>query len=207
VERLLRTARTLGRGLPQGKSWRQAKRALPRLWLVTDPARLADPVAAAERLPRGAGVIYRAFGAPDALTTALALRAVARRRGLALLIGADEGLAEATGADGVHLPERLLHLARGIRARHRTWIVTGAAHSGLALRRAERSGCDAVLLSPVFLSRSGSAGRPLGATRFAGLVRQTAIPVIALGGVTNETAPGPVRAGAYGLAAVDGLSP
>jgi thiamine-phosphate pyrophosphorylase len=159
------------------------------------------------RLPRGSGVIYRAFGAADALTTARALKTVARRRGLTLLIGADEGLAAASHADGVHLPERLLRLAAGIRARHRGWIVTGAAHSGLAVHRAARNGCDAAVLSAVLPSRSASAGRPLGAVRFAGLVRQAAIPVIALGGVTNETAPGLVRTGAYGLAAVEGLAP
>ena len=197
----MRTARTLGRGTRRGKS------ALPRLWLVTDPSRLTDPVASAGRLPRGSGVIYRAFGAADALTIAKALKAVARRRRLILLIGADEGLAHAARADGVHLPERLLHLAPTIRGRHRLWTITGAAHSSLAVRRAARSGCDAALLSSVFPSRSPSAGRPLGAARFAALVREAGIPVIALGGVTNETAPPLVRTGAYGLAAVEGLSP
>jgi len=152
-------------------------------------------------------VIYRAFGAADALTTAGALKAIARRRGLVLLIGADEGLAQATGADGIHLPERLLHLARAIRRRHPLWMITGAAHSSLAVRYARRLGCDAALLSSVFSSRSPSAGRPLGPTRFAGLVREAGIPVIALGGVTNETAPALARTGACGLAAVDGLSP
>lgn len=201
MERLLRTARTLGRGLPQGKG------DLPRLWLITDPERLTDPVAAAERLPRGAGVIYRAFGAANALATAQALRAVAHRRGLVLLIGADQALASASQADGVHLPERLIALARAVRARHPNWIVTGAAHSRIALGRAQQAGCDAALLSPVFPSRSPSAGRPLGQVRFSGMARSSAIPVIALGGVTNETAPGLIRAGAYGVAAVEGLSP
>jgi thiamine-phosphate pyrophosphorylase len=180
---------------------------LPRLWLVTDPARLPDPLAAAARLPRGSGIIYRAFGSADALGAAKALQDLTRRRGLTLLIGADEALAAAARADGVHLPERLTARARLIRARHPRWIVTSAAHSGHALRRAKTAGCDAALLSPVFPSRSASAGRPLGLVRFAGLARSSAMPVIALGGVTNETAPGLVRAGAYGLAAVEALCP
>ena len=202
----MRSARTLGRSIPGGKSGRRGKSALPRLWLVTDPARLADPLEAASRLPRGAGVIYRAFGAADALNTARALRTLTRRRCLTLLIGADEALAAASDADGVHLPERLTARARPIRARHPRWIVTCAAHSRLALRRAQAAGCDAALLSPAFPSRSASAGRPLGQVRFAGLARLSAIPVIALGGVGNETAPGLVRAGAYGLAAVEALN-
>jgi thiamine-phosphate pyrophosphorylase len=168
--------------------------------------RLGDPVAAARRLPPGAGVIYRAFGAADALATATALKTVARRRGLTLLIGADEALALAVGAHGLHLPERLLGLGRSLRARHPGWVVTGAAHSGLALRRAQRAGCVAALISPVFPSRSPSAGPALGQARLALLARRLAIPVIALGGVNNKTAPGLVRTGAYGLAAVEGLS-
>jgi thiamine monophosphate synthase len=39
------------------------------------------------------------------------------------------------------------------------------------------------------------------------MIRRSDLPVIALGGVRNETAPGLVRTGARGLAAVDGLTP
>lgn len=201
MQRLLRTARTLGRRGPRLKSGRP----LPALWLVTDPARLPDPLAAARRLPAGSGIIYRAFGRPDAIEVGRALATIARRRRLVLLAGADAHLARAIGADGVHLPERLVARSRTLRARDRRWIVTGAAHSSLALRRAQRAGLDAALLSPVFASASPSAGQPLGPVRFAHMVRRAAIPVIALGGVSNETAPGLVSTGASGLAAVDAL--
>jgi thiamine-phosphate pyrophosphorylase len=71
---------------------------------MTDPVRTPDPLAVIAGLPRGSAVIYRAFGDPDALRIARALRAATRRRGVRLLIGADEGLAQASGADGLHLP-------------------------------------------------------------------------------------------------------
>jgi thiamine-phosphate pyrophosphorylase len=203
LQRLHRTARTLGRKSRAGK----AGARLPSLWLVTDPDRLPDPLAAAARLPPGAGVIYRAFGRRDALATALALRRVTRARRLILLIGADESLARACRADGVHLPERLASRARALRAKHPRWIITVAAHSGRALRAACRAGADAALLSMVFASTSRSAGRPMGAVRFAGLVRQVDLPVIALGGVNKETAPGLLATRAAGLAAVEGLKP
>jgi thiamine-phosphate pyrophosphorylase len=200
---LLRTAIALGR---RGRT-RKAVSKLPSLWLVTDPARLADPAAAAGRLPRGSAVIFRAFGAPDALATALAIAAVARRRGLVFLVGADARLAAAAGADGVHLPERLLGKAQGLRRARPGWLITGAAHGRAALIRAQRAGLDAVLVSTVFESRSPSAGPALGPVRFAALARSAGLPVIALGGVTAETAPRLIGTGASGLAAVEGLSP
>lgn len=178
----------------------------PGLMFFTDPARTPDPVAVARGLPRGTAVVYRAFGAPDALARARALREIARRRGLILLIGADARLAQAVGAHGVHLPERLVHKARRLKAAHPQWIVTAAAHSEPAARRAARQGADAAVVSAVFPSRSASAGRPMGPRRLAQIARAAGTPVYALGGVTNETARGLLDAGVAGIAAVDGLS-
>ena len=180
---------------------------MPALWLLTDPYRLPDPVAAASRLPRGSGVIYRTFGRPDAPQVALALRRLTRARGLRLLVGADEALARACRADGIHLPERMIGRARAIRARHPTWLITAAAHSGRALFAARRANVDAALLSVVFASASRSAAPPMGPVRFARLARAAGVPVIALGGVNNETAPRLLATGAAGLAAIEGLKP
>ncbi|MFI4950160.1 MAG: hypothetical protein ACHP7A_03885, partial [Caulobacterales bacterium] len=46
-----------------------------------DPVRTPEPEALAERLPRGAAVVYRAFGAEDAEARGARLMAIARRRG------------------------------------------------------------------------------------------------------------------------------
>jgi thiamine-phosphate pyrophosphorylase len=182
-------------------------RALPFLLLVTDPRRVPDPLAAAARLPKGAGVVYRAFGDPDAIRIGRALAALCRRRGLVLLIGADEALAAAIGADGLHLPERSLGHARRIAARRPKWLITVAAHSRLALAKAAQAGLDAALLSAVFASDSPSAGPPLGSLRFTRLARRARLPVYALGGINARTALALALSGAAGLAAVEALAP
>lgn len=174
--------------------------------LMTDPARISDPLGAAERLPRGSAVVFRAFGSADAILQGRRLARIARRRGLILLAGADPGLALAIGADGVHLPERLAHRAAAIRRAHPRWLVTVAAHGEAAVRRARLCGADAVVISPVFGSRSPSAGRPLGSTRFALLVRDAKIPAYALGGVNARTAARLIGSGAVGIAAVEALA-
>lgn len=189
------TARKLGARGAAGKA--------PALYAFTDPERTADPLAMAGRLPSGAALVYRAFGAHDAVEQGRALRRATRARGALLLVGDDERLAEAIGADGLHLPERRLHMAPRIRARRARWIITGAAHGASALRRAERAGVDAAVLSSVFASRSRSAGAPMGEIRFALLARSAKTPVIALGGVNARTARRLVGTGAAGLAAVE----
>jgi len=176
---------------------------VPALIFVTDPGRTPSPEAIVQTLPRGTGVIFRAFGAADAVEVGRRLKAIAQRRGLVLLAGADEDLARAIGADGVHLPERLAGRAGVVARRRPGWIVTAAAHSPRAVHAAVRAGAHAVLVSPVFASPSPSAGRPLGPTRFAAMARAARIPVIALGGVTAQTAPRLRHSGAAGLAAVD----
>jgi thiamine-phosphate pyrophosphorylase len=179
------------------------RKALPPLLFFTDPARTPDPEAIALRLPRGAGVVYRAFGAADAAARGRRLAGIAQARGLVLLAGADAMLAGAIGAGGVHLPERLAHCARRLKAARPDWTVTAAAHSLSAARRALAAGADAVVVSTAFESHSASAGRPMGPVRLALLARQAGGPVYALGGITQKNARRLAGLRLAGLAAVD----
>jgi thiamine-phosphate pyrophosphorylase len=183
-------------------AWRKG---LPPLLFFTDPERTPDIEAAMTALPRGSAVVFRAFGAVDAEARGLRLRAMARKHGLLLLVGADAGLAARLGADGVHLPERLARQARRLKAAHPRWIVTAAAHSTGAARRALAMGADAVVVSAIFPSNSPSAGAPMGPIRLARLVRAAGGPAYALGGVNNKTARRLKDAGLVGLAAVEAL--
>ena len=68
-------------------------------------------------------------------------------------------------------------------------------------------GADAAFVSPVFASRSLSAGAPLGPARLAGLVREARLPVFALGGVTLRTVRRLEGSGVAGFAAVEAFGP
>ena len=107
---------------------RTAGSSLPALLLMTDEARLADPLPAANALPAGSGIILRHYGAPERAALARCLAAIARRRGLVLLVGEDPALARRVGAHGVHLPERAIRRAGAVRWQ-RDWLITAAAHS------------------------------------------------------------------------------
>ena len=198
MDALSRTVARLRPCLVRGKP-------LPNLLFFTDPVRTPDPAAIAERLPEGAAVVFRAFGAANAEALGLRLREITRRRGLGLLVGADPRLSAAIGADGLHLPERMTAELPAIRTHHVDWLITLAAHDIEAARRGAAAGADALVVSPVFPSRSPSAGEPLGVEGLKAIVEAIETPVYALGGVRADTVHGLLDSGIVGIAAVEAL--
>lgn len=183
-------------------------RRLPLLILMTDTRRLPDPTAAIMALPRRSAVIFRHYDAPHRIILARDLAETCRRRGVRFLIAGDARLARAVGADGVHLPERIVrHGLRTWRAwRPPHWLVTAAAHSLAAVRAASLAGADAVLLSPVLATASHPDVAVMGPVRFSALVRRSPLPAYALGGISEATARRLTGSGAAGFAAIGGLS-
>lgn len=173
---------------------------LPPLLFFTDPNRTPRPWETAARLPAGSGVVFRHFGQADARETALRLREATRAREGLLLIGLDPDLAERVGADGVHLPGRALDLAPGLAVSRPDWIITGTAHSRLALGA---PGLTALIASPVFPAGGPSSVRPaLGLERFTAWVEAAPCPVYALGGIDSGKVGSLVGSGACGIAGV-----
>jgi len=173
---------------------------------MSDPQRVPDILAAARILPNGATLIYRHFGDKNKVETATALRQIAFARNLQFLIGQDVELAVLVGADGVHLPERELGRGAGLRQHHPNWLITGAAHSRAAIKICADNKMDAAILSPVFASDSKSAGKPIGVSTFTDMVTKASVPIIALGGISSETALALFSSGAAGLAGVSMFS-
>lgn len=181
-----------------------SKVPLPPLLFFTDPARTPRPWETAARLPAGAGVVFRHFGATDALEIGQRLRAVTRQAGLRLLVGLDAELAERIEADGVHLPERALSAAYALSGRRPDWLLTGAAHSAKTMKAARD--LDALILSPVFPAGGASAGKTaLGVGGFQAMAADAPCPVYALGGISAANAGALIGSGACGIAGVDAV--
>lgn len=79
------------------------------------------------------------------------------------------------------------------------WIISVATHGEAPLP----APVDAAVLSPVYPSRSPSAGAALGIVSAARIVRTSHAPVIALGGVTAAHMNALARAGFAGVAGID----
>ncbi|MFK0297769.1 thiamine phosphate synthase [Brevundimonas sp. NPDC090276] len=180
------------------------KHPLPPLLFFTDPARTPRPWETAARLPAGAGVVFRHFGAPDAFETGLWLRTATRDAGVRLLVGLDADLAERIEADGVHLPERALSAAYALSGRRPDWLLTGAAHSLETVKGARD--LDALVLSPVFPAGGASAVKTaLGIEGFKTMAALAPCPVYALGGISPANAETLIGSGACGIAGVDAM--
>ena len=167
------------------------RHSLPRIWLMTDERQGDGLLAAIERLPRDAGIVFRHYSLPEPERRALfeQVKAAARRRGLTLLLAGPSAQARAWGADGSH------------GGGHGGGLRTASAHKLREIRAAERAGAAALFLSPVYATRSHPGARHLGPARFALLARRTKLPVIALGGM--DAARAKRLRGAYGWAGID----
>jgi thiamine-phosphate pyrophosphorylase len=146
---------------------------------------------AMERLPKGAGMVFRHYSLPEPERRALfeQVKSQARRRGLMLLLAGPALQACSWGADGSH--------GRGGGPGFRSAPV----HNRREIRAAERAGADLLFLSPIYPTRSHPGARPLGPQRFTLLARCTQLPVIALGGMNLSRAKR--LRGAHGWSAVD----
>ncbi len=184
----------------QGKLRGRIEDILPTVWLMTDPRiSNADLLRAVRRLPRGAAIVLRHYelDETDRRTLFEEIRAIAGRR-CRLLVAGDPEQARAWGADGHH--------GRTPARRGKPWLHSAPVHDHRELIAAIRAGADAVLISPLFATRSHPGVLPLRAARFANLARRSNVPVIALGGVRPRHAGLVRRLGAAGFAAIDGLA-
>jgi thiamine-phosphate pyrophosphorylase len=170
------------------------RQTLPLLWLISDRRNDAVLEPALRQLPPGSGLIFRHYHLPLAERKGrfAQLARLCRKRGHTVAIAGRN------------------HTAKGMKA-HCTYgepaLVAGprlaTAHTLKEIGRANRTGADLVLLSPVFPTRSHPGARALGPVRFLLLARRSLAPVIALGGMDRHTAR---RLPGFGWAAIDGLS-
>jgi thiamine-phosphate pyrophosphorylase len=79
-------------------------------------------------------------------------------------------------------------------------------HNSIEAMRAKDGGADYVTLAPVFESASKPGyGPALGLDGLRAVVRDLAVPVLALGGIGPDDVQGCLRAGAAGVAVMGGV--
>lgn len=118
-----------------------------------------------------------------------------------VLVSARCDVALATGSAGVNLPERDIPTpeARTLLGQR---LLGRSIHSLDSAVAAERDGADFVIFGPVWESSTHPDVPPVGIEALARVAASVAIPVLAIGGVTEERIPAVHKAGAAGYAAI-----
>jgi thiamine-phosphate pyrophosphorylase len=138
--------------------------------------------------------------------------ASALESGARIIVNDRLDVALAAGASGVHLRETSAPVAevsawrRAAALRNdsiRRFLIGASCHSLENARAAERDGADYVIFGPVFSTPSKEKfGTPQGINLLAEVSAELNIPVLAVGGITEENARECFAAGAAGIAAI-----
>jgi len=189
---------------------RMGRLRLPTLCLITDRhqcggSELEAVVEAA--IEGGVNVVQlreKDLPAGELFSLGMRLRAVTRGKAL-LLINDRVDVAQACGADGVHLPENGLptSIARWVMGRNA--LVGRSAHAVEAAVQAGRDGVDLVQLGTIFDSPSKPDSTPAGPELLREVADAVSVPVLAVGGVTPENAAEAIAAGASGVAVISAI--
>ncbi|MEO6388205.1 MAG: thiamine phosphate synthase [Croceibacterium sp.] len=158
-------------------------RLMPALWVLTDARNDAALEHALAHLPPGSGLVFRHYHLRGTERRARfdALAWLARAKGHWVFLAGSPATARRWGADGVYGAPTRVAGGHGL-------LRLATAHSLRELGAAGRAGADAVMLSPVFPTRSHPGGKTLGPLRFRLLAAHSPVPVIALGGMNARTA-------------------
>ena len=169
---------------------------------ASDQAWLQAVEEAARQLQRGEALQLRvkSVAPPERRKLLAAARNTTRCAVAPVFVNGTTAEAAALGFTGVHWPEGAIparpedgHLVRG-----------ASVHSLAALQRAEAAGADFAVAGPVFDPFS-KPGTGIGLEAFARIARSSAIPVLAVGGITPERVAACLEAGAAGVAVVSSL--
>lgn len=183
---------------------------LPGLIFITDRHAQPSPEEVIGKLPAGSMVILRDYGYEGRRELGEALHYISKARNIKFLVAGDLTLALNLGADGIHLPEYMMKEAAKIRKEHPALFITAATHDEIAVMTAVNMELNAVLLGPVFPTKShpetiNDASLTVGISRLAAICKKCNIAIYALGGINEKTARLLFDTGVAGIAATRGL--
>lgn len=182
------------------------------LYLITDRKQVpgGDLCAAVERALRGGvrAVQLREKDLPsgELYQLALKLKELTTRYGARLIINDRLDIALAADADGVHLGESSLPVARVRELAGARLLIGVSCHDLAGALAAQQGGADFITFSPVFYTPSKAGyGEPVGTERLAEACRELRIPVFALGGIKKDSVRTVLGHGAHGIALISAI--
>lgn len=123
--------------------------------------------------------------------------------GVKIIVNSRMDVALAAGAAGLHLPSDSPPPDRWRAIAPAGFVIGVSCHTVDEVRAAAQRGADYVVFGPVFAPRSKSTDLdPRGLDLLAQAAKSVVIPVLALGGITNQNSEACIQHGAAGIAAI-----
>lgn len=190
--------------IPSDSTW------LPRklqVVVITDREKAAPlglEVVVERALRAGAPCIQlreKSLGTGEVLSLALRLRRRTRSARALFIVNDRVDLALACGADGVHVGPEDLPVAEVRRMVPPDFLIGYSTDDPKRAQEAVAEGADYLGCGTIWPTKSkGSAGRAIGLEGLAAVARAVPVPVVGIGGITEERAPLLRGSGAAGVA-------
>ena len=184
---------------------------LPPLYAIVDPLDTgADPIELAVALLAGGARLLqlrlKEATSAELLRAAAAIRPRARAAGALFLVNDRPDIARAVDADGVHLGQDDLSVAAARRVLGSGRLVGVSTHDLEQARAGEAAGADYLAVGPVYATTSkAGAPSPRGLDLVHAVRLAVSLPLVAIGGITAETAVAARAAGADAVAMIGAL--
>jgi thiamine-phosphate pyrophosphorylase len=143
----------------------------------------------------------------EMLAAAKALRSITQQAGATLIINDRVDIALAAAADGVHLGAEDLPIEDARRLVGPAMLLGRSTHSLDEAVAAVSAGADYVGFGPIFPTLTKALPHaPQGLDRLRDVCARIAVPIVAIGGITDATAPAVRAAGASATAMISELA-
>jgi len=129
----------------------------------------------------------------------------ARDRGAVVLVNDRADIARLSGADGVHLGQSDLAPEAARRILASSAMIGRSTHTMTELEAAAREPVDYIAIGPVFGTSTKVTGHDAVGLAMVSRAARYGRPVVAIGGITLETAPSVIAAGAASVAVIGDL--
>jgi thiamine-phosphate pyrophosphorylase len=145
----------------------------------------------------------KALSTREFLAIAQEVRAICQRTGCLLIINDRADIALAVNADGVHIGQEDLPLPAARKVLGRGKLIGVSTHDPAQAVAAERGGADYIGFGPLFGTNTKATGYSArGIEQLREMRALVGLPIVAIGGISAERAPGALAAGADAVAMI-----
>jgi thiamine-phosphate pyrophosphorylase len=176
------------------------------LYAMVDTAGGHEPVALARiLLACGARILQlrlKNYASRDLLTIATTIAGLCREHNALFIVNDRADIARLSGADGVHVGQDDLLLTAARMVTGDKMLVGVSTHSAEQAREAEAGGADYIGFGAIYSGGLKNVANAQGLERLRAVRAAVKLPIVAIGGITEATAPEVLGAGANAVAII-----